>query len=93
MVAATHMPINSDVHKCEGSAMADPLSLAFRPAYGSKVQVNWDLSTMLKTIIVTGVRIVAICSHGRSSSVYRVTACDGEYIYCPHVLSVLCCSS
>ena len=47
MTAAAHKPTNTDLHKCECSAMADPLSLALRSAYGPKVPLSWDLAIML----------------------------------------------
>jgi hypothetical protein len=52
MSAAAHKPTNTDLHKCERSAMADPLSLALRSAYGPTVALSWDLAIMLHTIIV-----------------------------------------
>jgi hypothetical protein len=51
MSAATHKPTNTDLHECERSAMADPLSLALRSAYGPKVPLSWELTIMLSTII------------------------------------------
>ena len=51
MSAATHIATNADLHRCEGSGMADPLSLAVRSAYGSKVPLSWELTIMLGTII------------------------------------------
>jgi hypothetical protein len=54
MIAAAHKPTNSDLRRCECSAMADLLSLALRPAYGPKVPLSWDLAIMVCTIIVSG---------------------------------------
>ena len=51
MSAAAHKPTNTDLHIRECSAMADPLSLALRSAYGPKVALSWDLAIMLWTII------------------------------------------
>jgi hypothetical protein len=52
MSAAVTKPTNTELHKCERSAMADPLSLALRSAYGPTVALSWDLTIMLQTIIV-----------------------------------------
>ena len=47
MTAAPHNhPTNSDLHRCECSAMADLLSLVLPPAYGPKVPLSWDLAIM-----------------------------------------------
>ena len=52
MTAAPHNhPTNSDLHRCECSAMADPLSLVLPPAYVPKVPLSWDLATMCGTMI------------------------------------------
>jgi hypothetical protein len=51
MTPAAHKPTNADLHKCECSAMADPLSLALQSAYGPAVPLSWDPSIMLYTII------------------------------------------
>jgi hypothetical protein len=52
MTAAPHNhPTNSDRHRCECSAMADPLSLVLPPAYVPKVPLSWDLAIMIITII------------------------------------------
>ena len=47
MTAAPHNhPTNSDLHRCECSAMAVPLSLVWPSAYGPKVPLSWDLAIM-----------------------------------------------
>jgi hypothetical protein len=52
MTAAPHNhPTNSDLHRCECSAMADLLSLVLPPAYVPKVPLSWDLAIMIITII------------------------------------------
>jgi hypothetical protein len=51
MTTAAHKPTNTDLHIRECSAMADPLSLALRSAYGPKVALSWDLAIMYSTII------------------------------------------
>jgi len=89
MSAAAHKPTNTDLHKYECSAMADPLSFALRSAYGPKVPLSWDLAIMLDTIIVSF----------DPNRRYRLTmgvhllftgfTCDVEYICCTCVLSVL----
>jgi hypothetical protein len=51
MTAAAHKPANSDLCRCECSAMAAPLSSVLPPAYGPKVPPSWDLTIMVFTII------------------------------------------
>ena len=83
-----HKPTSSDLHRCECSAMADPLSSVLPSAYGPKVPLSWDLAIMLKYHNLPG-------GPNRWTADQRVhlpftrPRCDGEYIYCALVLPVL----
>jgi hypothetical protein len=89
MTAAPHNhPTNSDLHRCECSAMADLLSLVLPPAYGPKVQLSWDLTIMVKTIIGPPAKSVVPTNHVVHLPLTRPSR-DRESIYCAHVLPVL----
>ena len=67
MTAAPHNhPTNSDLHRCECSAMADLLSLVWPPAYGPKVPLSWDLAIMATTIIGPGGQTAGTAEHAGS---------------------------
>ena len=78
MTAAAHKPTNSDLHRCECSAMADPLSLVLPSAYGPKVPLSWERATMCGTIISYAGPIAEPTNHAGSPATYPASGVTGN---------------
>jgi hypothetical protein len=55
VTATAVKPINSDLHRCECSAMAAPLSSVLPSAYGPQLPLTCDL-TIMPSYIITATR-------------------------------------